>query len=1382
MPRGRKRQEPKMAESNDSVNREPSNLESVLCRLADSMAQMQVCMAQLANSVPSNQSNVTGSEQVDEMRTGVTSSQGGLERSKSYIMLWKELGGTNLFFRPNGNMHPKFFLKKLEKLFLEAGVPENAKVGLAVECLRGSAVDWVTAKQDSFTNFEVFSRKFTDRYWGVEQERDLFCEIKYGKYTVGSRADYLLKMASQATYLSEGLEEGRLMEFLTKHFPPEIQRGIVTGGYKTLEEIEAYLKRIDETFSATEDRSSQQQERRGKYRPTGREPVRNIERLNESNGQQQQERREISIITTFTETEEVLRDVEEEGLKETVLWSPTIKAEIGQRIVEVLVDSGAQVSAVSEKFLRQLEQNGMVLPRLPVVGIVVGGAIGSDKQRIVEQAMIPVKLSHRMVEVNCVVVPKLTRDVIIGCDFMHKYDVKIDFQRMVMQCSFAGEISEIKLLSGVNEKHNITINFVEGFMKHQYKEEDFDRAVQKIEGDNGMKEQLRKLLLEFKDIFSECPGEMQGYEHEIVMTDESPFFIKPYPIPLVHREEVQRQIQEMLDWKIIEEARTEYISPLVTVKKKDGSVRICVDARFLNRRMAKDHVRPPNPNELFMTFQRGQVLSTLDLTSAYWQIPIRRDHRKYTGFLYGNKVYQFCRLPFGYSTSVASFIRGLTQVLGPRVASFTTAYVDDLLVFSKDFDEHMQHLEELLQRLREAGMTVKLRKSLFLRTEVPFVGHVLTAEGVKLDPKRIEALVKYERPKSIKELRGFLGAVNYDRRFCKDLAGLSQPLVRLLRKGCKWKWKGEEQAAFDAIKEAYLGAEVASHPNWARRFYVQTDASDYAIGGCLFQRDDQTGERRFIAFCSRVLRGAELSYSVTEKEGLAVVYALQLWRTILLGREVVVVTDHKALSFIMTTNIKSGRLYRWVMAIQEFDVTIEHCKGKDNLLADFLSRSCSKETLQKPEEGGSVCLSAIRLSEEYKQVKENFKRLGGDQRSDVWTEKIIKLLEHRMGSECSDKIVQWYALHESVLFRRGTDANPGYKLCVPRNQVVDLVLQQHVDMGHYGPRKIYDRMKQTFFWPKMRRDIRRIVSSCDVCQKAKVFNVCRGETHAVIPNKPGELVSVDLMGPLPRSLSSATYLFVVVDLFTKLVRLYAIKKASARVLLNKILTKYVQELGKPQAILSDNGSQFVSKVWRDGLSKEGIKVKNTSVYFPQGNATERVNREIGRLLRTWCHQQHKKWATMLPEVEFCINNSVHDSTGFAPNYLHFGKVEPNRVTKLICYPENQIAEVNREDVWVLARKSLLSKAERRRAFRDKTLKPTIFKEGDPVLVRNHNLSSAEQSEVKKFFLLFNGPYYVHSKVGPNAYLICDKDGRKLNKQNVVNLRPYHQPIKSMDQL
>nr|CAH7750000.1 unnamed protein product [Callosobruchus chinensis] len=465
-----------------------------------------------------------------------------------------------------------------------------------------------------------------------------------------------------------------------------------------------------------------------------------------------------------------------------------------------------------------------------------------------------------------------------------------------------------------------------------------------------------------------------------------------------------------------------------------------------------------------------------------------------------------------------------------------------------------------------------------------------------------------------------------------------------------------------------------------------------------------------------------------------------------------------------------------------------HCPGSQNVVADTLSRYVPVKNLHITPDRMSPRLMLTKLSDEYSKLRLNFDNMREDQMADKWITDKIKYLEDLQGSvailsEKQARICEWFVMHRGILFKRG-DISEGAKLCVPKAHIRELVMAHHRDFGHFGKTKVYLHMRERFFWPNMQKHIRQLVASCDICQKVMCAEKCHGPLNSVLPERPGDLVCTDLIGPLPPSRGGVAYVLVFVDAFTKYVRLYALKKATTRAILNRFIKDYCEKVQTPKCMLSDNGSQYTSKLWSQELDKLEIKYKRTLVYFPEGNLTERYNREVGRLLRTYCHEKHPRWAYVLDFVEFCLNNAVSESTGFAPVTLQLQQKQVNPIDEYLEYPEEfqNLGEIkdNREGVLMMVRDNLRAKAEKRAERFNTKFSPTVFYIGDKVLVRQHAQSSADDGQIKKLFALYNGPYYVVAQAGPNSYVLRDSEGVELPKQNVKNLRSYKDPPKVLD--
>lgn len=1366
---------PRKNKSNIDVSPDKGNdLESMVAKLASRFDIMQNNFEQMMLRLMPKEPTVSPAVE------NKCNLEGEKSKLNNYIALWKDLGGYSLHFSPKGGIHPKDFVKKARDICVDAGVPENKRVELVISCLRGSAQDWAVTKRDCFVALERFIEMFLERYWGVEQERELFFNIKYGRYESGSKADYFLKMAKEAAYLDTKLPEETLVRYLSKHFSNEIQRGILNAGLKDIGGVEGHLREIDNTYEeGTNNQRNNCQNRRNNNNHVQNNRGNGSSGINNNNWRRDRENnndnsREINLVDTVG-GEELLSDSEkEDATRARKMSCPTISLEVFGEATEALIDSGSEITAVSEQFFKVVSKSTNGLPILPVVGITVRGAVGTKEQKIKQQVLLKVIVEATMeMDIVCLVVPGLVRPMVLGCDWLSQYKARLDFIASLLTVTDDHLTYSIRLRMVEGWPQRLTIAEVSETEEKNVESVQVEKSTF-LEGDScnldtEHEKKLKELIRSYEDVFSDKPGLITEYQHVIKMRDETPFFVKPYPIPYAYRKETDRQIAEMLELGIIEPAQTAFVSPLVCVKKKDGLPRLCLDARTLNTRMEKDHVLPPSSEQLLEKYDGEPWLSTLDLTSSYWQIPIREQDRKYTGFSYGNYIYQFRVLPFGLSTSVASFIRGLNRILGPELLRFTIPYVDDLLIFSKTPDEHLEHLGAILQRFREANITLKLSKCKFAKSKVLYVGHILSAGGIRVDPAKTSAILNFPQPRNVKELRSFLGLINYHRRFIKDFSILALPLYELLKKNAIWSWRQREAESFAALKASLAQVVEVCYPKKQGTFIIQTDSSDSGLGACLSQEQQEEGEVRIIAFASRTLRGPEKNYTVTEKETLAIIFALKTWRTYVLGRPLILKTDHKALTFLLSCRLLSARLTRWILFLQEYQFSIEYCPGKENIVADTLSRfpeDLNEKVEPQPETHKVEVMSIAKEFQMPLDLRKKFRSMATEQGKDPWCGKIKSTMTE-------EKVSKWYFVQDGVLYKRGDPTIPDVKLCVPSHLVLDIVKFYHETSGHFGNQKCFQMLRRNLIWPKMSRTIRKIIASCEICQKTKPIKPLLLETFSIVPSEKGELVSLDLVGPLPMSRSGVTQLCVVVDVFTKFVKLYPLKRATTTAILNRLERDYFLQFGVPKMLLSDNGTQFCSKRWTEVLRKWGVKIVHTSVYHPQGNPTERVNREIVRLFRLVCHRNHTGWATRCKEVEHWLNHAIHITTGFTPHELQYGQNQINIWDKYIQFPK--IHESGLENRMLVAKERLVKAAERR-----KKLGVGIpFKEDDLVLVRDHSQSSAEDKTIKKFFLLYTGPYRISQVIGPNCFKVTTLEGREIGRHHASNLRKFVPPLETL---
>lgn len=1031
---------------------------------------------------------------------------------------------------------------------------------------------------------------------------------------------------------------------------------------------------------------------------------------------------------------------------------PFIQGKIEGLFTDILVDSGCMHSCISKDFYILLQKQCTNIKSIPVSGVTIVTATGNASKTVKEQIYVKLLIDKSCFHIVFLVVENLIHNVIIGTDFLTKFNAVIDFEKSLVVIAEHG--LTISFLKKCNTLQELEVEIEHITMEKEEKEEKCEKKDL---------EEVQSLIEKFSNVFSNKPGLTNAYKHKIKLNDNKPLHRKSYPIPFKYQEAVNNKIEEMVEEGIIERSDTQYISPIVPVIKKDGTVRICLDARELNKKIVMDYNCSPPPEHILYRYQSCCCISTIDLTSSFWQIPVEEAHQKYLGFMVGSKVFVFKRVPFGIKTSVAALTCCLDKVFGEN-KEFITPYIDDILITSQNSKEHLEHLEYVFQKLKNANMTANLSKCNFFRKEVKFLGMILSTQGIRVDPDKITAITKYPRPKNVKQLRAFLGICNYNRKFCEQYANILLPLFHLLQKDVKWCWNKQSDQAFIKIKEVLTSAPMLHHPDLNKCFFVQTDASNIGIGGRLFQYGID-GTENNIAFASRKLNAAEINYTTSEREMLSIVWCLKKWETIILGCKVKVINDHKALSFMLSCKLLNSRIARWILTIQQFVVDIQHCSGKNNIIADSLSRNPAEDGFEAGD-SRNVFITVVNI----KLGPDNLKKLK-DIAKFQDLDPAIRKIKCLLTLDISQRIgYMEYVTFNNILFARIRE-NDTWRIFIPTNMQEELIKDYHEIYGHYGTWKCYGVITQNFIWNNIRRSIAKVIARCTLCQQAKVPNqILQAHMKSIIPQDIDDLLAIDIFGPLPSSIRGVKYILVVLNVFSKYVKLYTLRKANTKSIVNK-LNSYFNSVTKPKKILSDNATYFTGKLWKEFLQSNGITELHSSKYYPQGNPSERVMREIGRLLRTYCHGKHSSWGTYVEKIEMWINCCVHESTGVAPIQLQEGIHPEEYIRKIIEFPENGNSQP--KITIQLVKDRLLGKAEKRQAKHNKRSKFSKFEVEDIVWVKANQLSSSEDKEIKKLFLIYEGPFKISAKKGDNAYELQDtKTGETKGIFNITKLKPY----------
>jgi hypothetical protein len=724
------------------------------------------------------------------------------------------------------------------------------------------------------------------------------------------------------------------------------------------------------------------------------------------------------------------------------------------------------------------------------------------------------------------------------------------------------------------------------------------------------------------------PSTTTTIQHRIDTGTSPPLKQRPYRVPPSTATAIEQEVESMLSNGIIRPSHSPWSSPVLLVNKKDGSLRFCVDYRRLNKITTPDAFPMPIADDLFDRIGRASYFSSLDLASGYWQVPVDPADIPKTAFATTSGLYEFLVMPFGLCNAPQTFQRLMHQVLR-GCEPFSAVYLDDIIIFSRSFQEHLDHIKAILNRIREFGLSLKLSKCRFGSTSAVFLGHRIENGKLLPLPEKIKHILQVATPANQDEVRAFLGLASYYRKFVRDFARRAEPLNQLLRSDTPFVWTDSTDAAFKDLKEALTSTPVLAQPDFGRTFQLYTDASNTALGAVL----EQDGHP--ICYASRSLNQNERNYSATERECLAVLWAIAKFRKYLLGRRFTVFTDHHSLKWLLSTTNLSGRLARWSLTLQEYNMDIQHRPGRSHSNADALSRLPI----------ASVGLDSISAS----------------QQNDPFCLDILKKLDPVTSTYLTGDSV--YLLSGGTLYRqskflskkRTRIKDSPLQLVVPKDLVSELLREYHDNMAHLGSAKTLLKLQQSFFWPNMADFVTDYIKKCDTCASMKSYSrLTRAELHPMPASFPMDFVTMDIVGPLPSTPSGNTYLLCIVDAFTKWPEAFPLHDTTAETIATVFVEQFVWRHGCPKRVLTDRGTNFNSELMKQVHNLLGAQPVFTSSYHPQTDGlTERFNRTIQDLITASGHKSD--WDTALPSLLFAYRTSVHPSTKETPYFLLHGR-------------------------------------------------------------------------------------------------------------------------------
>lgn len=1015
---------------------------------------------------------------------------------------------------------------------------------------------------------------------------------------------------------------------------------------------------------------------------------------------------------------------------------PYLRVEILGFPILGLLDSGATNTVVGQSGIDILLSLGLKLNKASEANdcMVANG----QTVRCIGIFRTPICLMGKVKIFNILAVPSVAHNLILGHDFWISMEIMPDLRRDVWE--FASKPKSLECCA-IESRLNVAQN-----------------------------QELTQLIKEKFERMGSGLGFTHLTEHEILV-DSAPIKQRYYPVSPFKQKVIDDELNKMLEQGIVEPSASAWSSPILLVPKKEpGQYRFCVDYRKVNAVTKKDAYPLPYISSILDKLRDGKYISSIDIRSAYHQVGIAKGSREYTAFTIPSRgLFQFKRMPFGLTNAPATFQRLIDRVVGYDLEPHVFAYLDDIVILTSTFEQHLIILTKVLDRLIEAGLTLNREKCHFCMSELRYLGFIVDERGLRCDPSKVSAILDIPSPKNVHEVRRFVGMSAWYRRFVPDFSTIVAPLTNLTKKNVKFDWSNGCELAFNTLKEKLVSSPVLNVPDFSQHFYLQTDASGFGLGAVLFQKID--GQERVICYLSRSLTKAERILSTTERECLSVIWAVEKLRHYLEGVKFTVITDHWALLWLNRLKDPTGRLGRWALRLQIFDFDIVHRKGCENVVPDCLSRSVP-------------VIDALEIQ-----------KLDFSNTTDRWYKKMenkILLYPENFPQWRFDKdILYKYVKPPSVVVM---DDSSNWKIVVPKDFRLALLKKFHDGVlgGHLGIFKTYWKLRDQFTWPKMKADVASYIRRCLVCAEHKPEQKAPAGQMGNIPNikYPWQMLSLDFVGPLPRSTSGHKYILSVTDYFSKYVLFFPIRTANSKTLTRIIEEEVFLVYGVPQFLGSDNGKQMISHDFKKLAQKYKVHLFNTAYYHARSNPTERYNKTIKTMVSCYVEQDQRKWSENLSSLSCALRTAKSEVTGYSPFYVNFGR---NFMYSGDQHFSKSDDFVNKQDVYdcktriikfskmfAQIKEKIARARERNKKVFNKGRRDISFEIGQKVYRRNKVLSSAANYFNAKLAKKFVGPFVVKDRKGTCTYELADERGRSKGLWHVQDLKPYVECSDSSD--
>lgn len=857
--------------------------------------------------------------------------------------------------------------------------------------------------------------------------------------------------------------------------------------------------------------------------------------------------------------------------------------------------------------------------------------------------------------------------------------------------------------------------------------------------------------------------------------DALPISQPPYHASPAGRKIIDETITELLAEDVIEESDSPWASPAILVHQK-GKDRFCIDFRKVNEVTKADQYPIPRIDDILSQFAGKQYFSTFDANKGFHQIEIDPKDREKTAFRTHSGLHQYKRMPFGLKSGPAIFQRLMDRVLGRYKWQIALVYIDDIIVYSQDFETHVKDMETVLSLVAKSGITLSPNKCHLGYQSLTALGHTISNLGIGTADGTVKAVREYPLPTNKKELQRFLGLCVYYRRFVKDFSKIAKPLYHLVGDNVKYHWDETCQQAFEELKLKLTTTPTLAHPDYSKPFLLYTDASGVGLGAVLAQHDDE-GKEHPIIYLSRTLTPAESNYTITELECLAIVWSVRKLHAYLDGVKFTLITDHSALQWLFDFRGTNRRLVRWSMELQPYRewMTIKYREGRVHLNADPLSRAplpvCNSiTTIEIPSDFVRSLIDGYKHDDHFQRVQEGL-----------------------LAEPPSREFDRFRLLPDGLI----AYVHPGddcFRICVPQDYDdkklrMDMLHDFHDSAiaGHLGIVRTMNILSLHYYWPGMTKDVKDYIRSCSVCQRNKTSRKSYGKHQPLdVPPARWHTVTMDFAGPFtPSGEGKWDMIIIVVDKLTKRCHFIPSKNTdTARQTARRFFDSVVRLHGLPSAIVSDRDAKFTSMFWKTLFERYGTKLCLSSAYHPQTDGqSERMVRTLKEMLRSTVNHKQDDWTDHLSALEFAYNNTIHPATNMTPFELDMG-FSPKGLHSFLS---DTTVEVQATTDFIETLKAYQAQAqeylERAREAQAQQVnkdrpRPRLFTEGDLVMLSTKYINPPflqSNTGSRKLRARYVGPFKVLKRISSTSYELDLPANIKSHPViNLEYLKEYHE--------